>query len=80
MTTSNQKLLNTFEAAAYCGQAVSTWRTNRSQGWGPPFLRPGRGNRSPAFYRIEDLDTWLASRTFQSTADESEKKRIAEEK
>jgi predicted DNA-binding transcriptional regulator AlpA len=53
----SHKMLNTPEAAAYCGSSASTLAKLRLYGGGPRFLRLGRR----VVYDVADLDTWLAA-------------------
>jgi predicted DNA-binding transcriptional regulator AlpA len=62
--------LSTAQAASWLGVRPSTLRKWRCQGTGPRFLRLGSGRRSPAAYRMADLEAWLEARSFQSTAEE----------
>lgn len=55
---------DTKAAALYLGVATTTlegWRTN---GGGPTFYKPGRY----VFYLQPDLDAWIQTRRFASTA------------
>ena len=56
---------NTREAALYLGLAVSTLNKWRCHGGGPQFLKLGRAVR----YRKDDLDRFLETRMFGSTAE-----------
>lgn len=55
------------EAAAYMCLRPQTLRVWRIRGCGPPYRRAG----SKPVYARADLDAWLASRTYTSTAAES---------
>lgn len=57
-------LLNTPQAAAYLGLAVSTMNKWRCHGGGPEFLKLGRAVR----YDRDDLDAFLAQHRATSTA------------
>jgi len=57
--------LTTREAAQYLGLAVSTLNKWRCHGGGPEFLKLGRAVR----YRQDDLDRFLETRMFRSTAE-----------
>ena len=57
--------LTTGEAAAYLGMAASTLNKWRCDGDGPHFLKLGRAVR----YRQDDLDRFLETRMFRSTAE-----------
>ena len=61
-----RKMLNTPEAASYCGSSSSTFAKLRVYGGGPIFLKLGRR----VVYNPDDLDAWLASRRRTSTSDE----------
>ena len=56
---------NTREAALYLGLAVSTLNKWRCHGGGPQFLKLGRAVR----YRKDDLDRFIETRMFGSTAE-----------
>jgi predicted DNA-binding transcriptional regulator AlpA len=57
-------LLTTEQLAVSCGLAASTLRKWRCQGKGPKFKRIGRAIR----YDRQEVNAYLASRTFGSTA------------
>lgn len=57
--------LTTKDAADYLQISVRTLERYRSEGTGPKFAR--FGNRT--LYRTEDIDAWLAERTFRSSRD-----------
>ena len=59
-----EQLLDTEQAAAAYNLSQSTLRKWRCTGQGPRFTRIGRAVR----YRKSDLDAFLVSRTFASTA------------
>jgi hypothetical protein len=63
-------LLNTVQAAAYLGRSVSTMRNWRVQGYGPAFVKVGRGKKAPVGYTQEDLDAYIAAQRKRSTSDE----------
>ena len=71
------ELLMTNEAARFLGIKPATLRVWRMSGKGPAFVRIGEGQWARAAYRRGDLEAWIASRVFRSTADESEKRRAA---
>ena len=52
-----RKMLNTSEAAAYCGSSASTFAKLRLYGGGPRFVKLGRR----VVYDPVDLDAWLAA-------------------
>ena len=56
---------NTKEAAEYCRSSGSTFEKLRLTGGGPIYSKIGRR----VVYRVEDLDSWLASNTRKSTSD-----------
>ena len=58
-------VLTTRQAAQYLGLAVSTLNKWRCHGGGPEFLKLGRAVR----YRQDDLDAFLETRMFRSTAE-----------
>lgn len=60
------KLLREQLVAEVCDVSTSYLRKGRHEGYGPKFLKIGRSVR----YRPEDVETWLASRSRRSTADE----------
>ena len=59
-----QRLLNTVEAADYCGSSASTFEKLRLHGSGPIYSKIGR-----VVYRLADLDEWLAANRRRSTSD-----------
>lgn len=61
----HRKLLNTHEAAAYCGSTRSTFEKLRVLGGSAPYLKIGRR----VLYDPADLDAWLASKRRQSTSE-----------
>lgn len=64
-TSAPRMALTTPEAAHYLGLAVSTLNKWRCHGGGPEFLKLGRAVR----YRQDDLDRFLETRMFRSTAE-----------
>jgi len=46
----------------------ATLRTWRWKGGGPQFLKLN-GARSTAYYRVEDLETWIERRQFSNTGE-----------
>lgn len=56
----NEELLNTKQAAFYCGVSRSYLANKRIYGGGPHFLKLG----SKVSYRKADLDQWLLSNRF----------------
>ena len=59
------RLLNTLEAAAYCGSSASTFEKLRLTGGGPVYSKIGRR----VVYRLADLDAWVDARRRTSTSD-----------
>lgn len=73
------ELLTTRQAASFLNRKVQTLRRWRVRSVGPPFIRPG--TCSPfgrCMYRRSDIEAWLASRTFRSTAEETAARDAAE--
>lgn len=64
-------LLTTAQAADFLGLRPQTLRGWRLLGFGPQFFRPGRSSRTPAKYRLTDLQKFLESRCFRSTSQET---------
>ena len=64
-------LLTSPHAATWLGVKPQTLRKWRCQGKGPRFVRRGTGRHSPAAYRLADLEAWVDSRSFASTAEET---------
>lgn len=61
-----QRLLTTDDLAELLGIAPATLVWWRSQHQGPPFVRLGRGARSPIRYRLEAVEAYIAE--MESTA------------
>lgn len=55
-----QRLLTTDDVAALLGIAPATIVFWRSQRCGPPFVRLGRGKRSPIRYRMDAVEAYIA--------------------
>jgi predicted DNA-binding transcriptional regulator AlpA len=53
----SRKMLNTAEAASYCGSSESTFNKLRLLGGGPVFVKFGRR----VVYDPADLDRWLSA-------------------
>jgi predicted DNA-binding transcriptional regulator AlpA len=68
------KLLSPKDLEARIGVPVSTIERWRATGEGPPFIRLVRR----IAYREEDVERWLASRTFTSRAAEMAQRAAAE--
>lgn len=66
-----KKILMNDEAAERLGVAAQTLRVWRWRGFGPPYIRLGPGMTARAAYTEEDITAWLASRRFNSTAQET---------
>lgn len=64
-------LLTTAQAAEHLGLRPQTLRKWRVTGDGPQYIRLGDSPRARVAYRREDLDRWLADRTWRSTAAET---------
>jgi hypothetical protein len=64
-----KRILSTTEAADHIGVCPQTLRVMRQVGDGPPFLKDARRAKSHCKYRLEDLETWLAARTYTSTSE-----------
>lgn len=61
-------LLTTTQAAGYLKLSAKTLERFRCEGTGPAYLKAGPGKRARVRYTQADLDTWLASLRFTSTA------------
>jgi predicted DNA-binding transcriptional regulator AlpA len=64
-STNQRHMLNTTDAAAYCGSSVSTFTKLRLYGNGPIYVKLGRR----VVYDPSDLDNWLASHRRASTSE-----------
>ena len=64
-----RRYLNSEEAARILRLSARTLERMRVEGTGPKYLKAGRGTRARVLYRPTDLDAWLESRTFNSTAE-----------
>ena len=60
-----RKMLNTPEAAAYCGSSASTLAKLRLYGGGPSFVKL----RRRVVYDPADLNAWLAAHRRNSTSE-----------
>jgi len=67
-------LLSSPAAAAFLGMRPQTLRKWRVKGTGPRYLRLGSGPQARVAYRVVDLEAWLSSRSFASTAEETRKR------
>lgn len=57
------------EAAAYLRLGERTLERMRIDGTGPRFWKSTATKKGRVFYRLQDLDTWLAARGFASTTE-----------
>lgn len=64
-----EDLMSQEEVAALAGRAPRTLEGWRSRGKGPPFVKTGEGPNAKVYYRRADVEAWLASRVFRSTAE-----------
>ena len=64
-----RRYLNSAEAARILRLSARTLERMRVEGSGPKYLKAGRGTRARVLYRPADLDSWLESRTFNSTSE-----------
>jgi predicted DNA-binding transcriptional regulator AlpA len=64
-STNQRHMLNTTDAAAYCGSSVSTFTKLRLYGNGPIYVKLGRR----VVYDLTDLDNWLALHRRRSTSE-----------
>jgi predicted DNA-binding transcriptional regulator AlpA len=65
----NPKLYDTDQAAAMFGLTREGLERWRQTGRGPKWIKLGNGKSAPIRYRSEDIEAWLAERTFTSTSD-----------
>lgn len=65
------ELLTTKGAADRLGLKPQTMRSWRASGRGPRYVRLGTGKFARAAYSKDELDTWIAARSFSSTSDET---------
>ncbi|SEP49946.1 Helix-turn-helix domain-containing protein [Rhodospirillales bacterium URHD0017] len=68
MSTPDDQLLTSDQAAAILGLQVNTLEIWRFRGQGPRFLKLGTRKQSPVRYKRSDVESWLAQRTFASTS------------
>jgi hypothetical protein len=54
--------MDTATAAQYLHLSPRTLEAYRMSGEGPPYIRVGRGRRSPVLYDVADLNAWLDAR------------------
>ncbi len=67
MASNAPKMMQTPQAAAYCGLSSSTFEKLRLSGGGPRYVKLGRR----VVYDPADLDAWLAENRRRSTSDKS---------
>ena len=67
--TFERRMLNTPEAANYCGSTASTFEKFRLTGGGPIYSKLGRR----VVYSVEDLNAWLTKNRRLSTPDTGER-------
>lgn len=67
--TTQKLYLNSQEAADLIRISIRTLERMRVDGTGPLYLKAGKGTRSRVLYRPADIDAWLTSRAFNSTAE-----------
>jgi len=65
-----ERILSTRAAAEVLGVRPGTLRAWRCAGFGPAFVRLGRGLRSPVGYREEEIERFLKSQMRRSTGDD----------
>ena len=66
------KRINTNNAAKIVGVQPQTMRAWRCRGRGPRYTRLG-GARGRCVYNVDELERWLAERTYGSTSEEAVK-------
>lgn len=64
-------LLLSPQAAAWLGVKPQTLRKWRWAGTGPRYVRLGVAIEARVVYRLSDLEAWLATHSFESTAEET---------
>ena len=69
--TKSTRLLTSPEAAAYLSRQPQTLRLWRVRGFGPRYIRMGNAPYARVAYRTQDLEEWLAARTFRNTTQET---------
>lgn len=70
MASDAAALVASAELAAFLGVKPQTLRKWRLTGQGPPYVKLG-GPAGRVVYRRSDVDTWIESHRFTSTAAES---------
>lgn len=63
----DKRMMQTVEAAAYCGSSASTFEKLRLTGGGPRYVKLGRR----VVYDPADLDSWLAAHRRTSTSQQA---------
>ena len=71
MEKNDLELLTQEETAAVCHVKEKTLEGWRIRGIGPRFIRVGGQKRGRVFYRQSDVASYLTSKTFVSTSEES---------
>lgn len=69
MASNAQRMLQTRQAAEYCGLSASTFEKLRLSGGGPRYVKLGRR----VVYDPADLDAWLAENRRRSTSEKPNK-------
>ena len=69
MTKAPARRIRVEEAAEYLGIAVDTLNQMRSRGDGPRFIKIGGKTGRIVLYDTGDLDDWLESNKYRSTAE-----------
>ena len=59
------RYLRSKDAAQYCGFADASFRTYRTRGGGPKFIKHGR----TVLYDVKDLDAWVGDMRVGSTSE-----------
>lgn len=73
------KLLSNSQYADTVGIRKQSARLQRMRGTGPPFIRLSDSPTGRVFYRLEDVEKWLAGRpSYRSTAEEKAALRAVE--
>ncbi|MBN1356899.1 hypothetical protein JXA40_11615 [bacterium] len=71
-----KQLISTAQAAEMLGVRPQTMRIWRVKGCGPKYVRYG-GTRGKVFYHPDEIQSWLVMRTYDSTSEESARRRVA---
>lgn len=64
-----ERYLIPVEAADFLRLSIRTLERYRVEGFGPRFIKVGRGKRARVLYRLSDLRAWLDGSVHQSTAE-----------